>query len=201
MFNLKGIILSETHLVQYDNKWIQIYEHPEAFEISNVLYREPFLYCLNTSSKEIHINDVVFADWDEIHGEQLDKLINYIDNNYLLKQSQESNIDNTREKRKNIHRYLDKGFEKDMPVYLSTNMKTNISDIKIGDKLSTQGVVYGIVELETSELDTTNINNDFSLGTKKLYHLLVSNQIFETDGKIFRDYNDNLDFICNVINK
>lgn len=205
MFNLKGIIVSETHLVQYDNKWIQIYEHPEAFELNKVLYREPFLYCLNTSSKEIHIDNIVFADWDEIHGEQLDKLINYIDNNYLSKQSQESNIDNNREnnndKRMNIHRYLDKGFEKVTPVYLSNNMKAHISDIKVGDKLSTQGVVYGIVELETSELDTTNINNHFSLGTQKLYHLLVSNQIFETDGKIFRDYNDNLDFICHMLNK
>ena len=101
----------------------------------------------------------------------------------------------------NIHRYLDKGFKKDTPVYLSNNMKTHISDIKVGDKLSTQGIVYGVVELETSELDTTNINNHFSLGTQKLYHLLVSNQIFETDGKIFRDYNDNLDFICNMLNK
>lgn len=208
MFNLKGIIVSETHLVKYDNKWIQIYEHPEAFELNKVLYREPFLYCLNTSSKEIHINDVVFADWDEIHGEQLDKLINYIDNNYSSKQihidnnsNNSNNRENNNDKRMNIHRYLDKGFEKDTPVYLLNNMKTHISDIKVGDKLSTQGIVYGVVELETSELDTTNINNHFSLGTQKLYHLLVSNQIFETDGKIFRDYNDNLDFICHMLNK
>jgi len=206
MFNLKGIIVSETHLVQYENRWIQTYEHPEAFEISNVLYREPFLYCLNTSSKEIHINNVVFADWDEIHGTQLDKLLHYIDNTFVSKQSQSSkieidNTENNKNKRKNIHKYLDKGYEKDTPVYLLNNMKTTISEIKVGDKLSTQGVVYGIVELDASELDTTNINNNFSLGTKKLYHLLVSNQIFETDGKIFRDYNDNLDIICHMLNK
>jgi hypothetical protein len=206
MFNLKGIIVSETHLVQYNNKWIQVYEHPEAFEISNVLYREPFLYCLNTSSKEIHINNVVFADWDEIHGTQLDKLLHYIDNTFVSKQYQSSkieidNTENNKNKRKNIHKYLDKGYEKDTPVYLLNNMKTTISEIKVGDKLSTQGVVYGIVELDASELDTTNINNNFSLGTKKLYHLLVSNQIFETDGKIFRDYNDNLDIICHMLNK
>lgn len=206
MFNLKGIIVSETHLVQYNNKWIQVYEHPEAFEISNVLYREPFLYCLNTSSKEIHINNVVFADWDEIHGTQLDKLLHYIDNTFVSKQYQSSkieidNTENNKDKRKNIHKYLDKGYEKDTPVYLLNNRKTTISEIKVGDKLSTQGVVYGIVELDSSELDTTNINNNFSLGTKKLYHLLVSNQIFETDGKIFRDYNDNLDIICHMLNK
>ena len=30
-----------------------------------------------------------------------------------------------------------------------------------------------------------------------LYHLLVSNKHFETDGKIIMDYNNNIDFICN----
>ena len=29
-----------------------------------------------------------------------------------------------------------------------------------------------------------------------LYHLLVSNKLFEIDRKIIRDYNDKIDFIC-----
>ena len=75
--------------------------------------------------------------------------------------------------------------------------KKSICNIKIGDKLSTKGIVYGIVEIETGEL--YNVNNLFNLGTKKLYHLLITNKCFEINGKIIRDYNDNIDFICRAI--
>ena len=36
--------------------------------------------------------------------------------------------------RANIHKYLDKGFEKDTVVYLTNNTQKPISEIKIGDK-------------------------------------------------------------------
>lgn len=42
-------------------------DHPEAIEIHG--YKEPFIYCLNTSSKEIILNGLEFLDWDELHDE------------------------------------------------------------------------------------------------------------------------------------
>jgi len=196
MYNLKGIIVSETHIVKYNNKWIQISEHPDAISLTN-LYSEPFLYCLNTSNKEITINDVVFTDWDEIYGEELDNVSNYINTLNHVYQAEIINRENKTNKLANIHRYVDTGFEKDTIVYLFDNTKKSICDIKIGDKLSTKGIVYGIVEIETGEL--SNVNNHFNLGTKKLYHLLITNKCFEINGKIIRDYNDNIDFICRAI--
>ena len=161
-----------------------------------------FLYCLNTSNKEICINNTIFTDWDELYDEQLEKVISYIDSHY---ESTRQDIDKSAlaragaRERANIHKYLDKGFEKDTIVYLTNNTQKPISEIKIGDKLSTKGTVYGVVEIETSDIDTNSTNNinrlQLNLGTKKLYHLLVTNQIFETNGKIIRDYNDNVDFI------
>ena len=202
MYNLKGVIVSETHLVKYNNKWIQISEHPQAVVITNV-YTEPFLYCLNTSNKEITINNVIFTDWDEIYGEELDNVSNYINTLNHVYQAETINRENNpnklinTNKLANIHRYVDTGFEKDTIVYLFDNTKKSIRDIKIGDKLSTKGIVYGIVEIETGEL--SNVNNHFNLGTKKLYHLLITNKCFEINGKIIRDYNDNIDFICRAI--
>ena len=193
MYNSKGVIVSETHIVKYNNEWIQITQHPDAVALTN-LYTEPFLYCLNTSNKEITINDVVFTDWDEIYGEELDNVSNYI--NTLNDVYQAEPINNTN-KFANFHRYLDTGFEKDTIVYLFDNTKKQICDIKIGDKLSTKGIVYGIVEIETNKL--SNVNNHFNLGTKKLHHLLITNKYFEINGKIIRDYNDNIDFICRAI--
>jgi hypothetical protein len=57
----------------------------------------------------------------------------------------------------------------------------------VGDKLSTNGTVYGIVEvLNPCKKDD------------KLYHLLVTNKCFETDFKIVRDYNDTIDSISMI---
>ena len=91
----------------------------------------------------------------------------------------------------NIHKYLAEGFEEDSRVDLFDGTKKHIKDVSIGDKLSTKGIVYGIVEIK-KETILGNIKEKENV----LYHLLVSNKLFETDGKIIRDYNDKIDFIC-----
>ena len=74
MFSLQGIIVSESHQVKYNNKWILVREHPEAIEIYG--YNEPFIYCLNTSSKLIVLNGVEFLDWDELYDASLERVLN-----------------------------------------------------------------------------------------------------------------------------
>lgn len=185
MFRLKGIIVSETHVVKYKDKWIQIMDHPDAQELFVGTYNEPFLYCLNTSSKEITINGVTFSDWDELYGDELNLVLRYISSEFNVL------IMNDRE---NIHRFLEKGFEYDANVYLADNTKRNIKHIKVGDKLSTNGTVYGIVEILNPNSKMIGLDN-------KLYHLLVTNKCFETDFKIVRDYNDIIDSICLILKK
>ena len=70
MFSLQGIIVSESHLVKYNDKWIRVVQHPDAKEI---IYNKEFLYCLNTTSKVIIIKDYCFTDWDEIYNNAITK--------------------------------------------------------------------------------------------------------------------------------
>jgi hypothetical protein len=177
MFRLHDIIVSETHIVKYNGKWIQIADHPDSTPINKDLYNEPFLYCLNTNSKEITINGTTFSDWDEIYGKELNNVLNYISQIYEVPNPND---------RENIHRYLEVGFDSDTNVYLNDNTKKHIKFIKIGDKLSTKGTVYGIVE----------ILNENQLSKEKVFHLLTTNKLFEIDGKVIRDYNDAVDSIC-----
>jgi hypothetical protein len=155
-----------------------------AIELPKDTYNEPFLYCLNTSSKEIVINDIIFTDWDEIYEDTLKRVINNVPQNIFTR--------DLKVQKENIHRYLDEGFEKDTKIYLFNGSKKTIKDICIGDKLSTKGIVYGIVEIENE----TILGNTKEKDEKKLYNLLISNKLFETDGKILRDYNDKIDSIC-----
>jgi hypothetical protein len=185
MFMINNITVSESHVVKYGDNWIHVKDHPDAVELDIETYKETYLYCLNTSSKEIIINDVVFTDWDEIYDESLNKVIHNIPQNLFCR--------NKKDQKENIHKYLDKGFDSDTNVYLLDNTRKPIKDINVGDVLSTKGVVYGIVEIENNCILGNNTENNIET---KMYHLLVSNKCFEIDGIIIRDYNDIIDSIC-----
>jgi hypothetical protein len=147
---------------------------------------------LNTGTKELIIGDIVFTDWDEIYDTSLTKVINAIPQNIFIKDENS--------KKANIHRYLEIGLESDTIVYLFDGTNKAIKDVRIGDKMSTRGIVYGIVEIEKDailgNIDKRNEKDEKDEKDEKiLYHLLVSNKLFETKGKIIRDYNDKIDSI------
>jgi hypothetical protein len=75
------------------------------------------------------------------------------------------------------------------------NTNKYITNVKIGDILKNGGVVYGLVEI-----DGTDLNKSLGLGnhyfnSEKLYHLLTTTQKFISNGKIINDYNHIIDSI------
>jgi hypothetical protein len=170
MYNLNGIIISGCHVIKYNNNWIPVREHPCSIRIHR--YNEPYLYCLNTSTKTIVLNNITFTDWDEIYDDNLEFILNY------------KTIGTT----DNISKTLDNGFSKNTKINLLEG-QTNIMNVQIGDVLSTRGVVYGIVELN-------NLGNN-----EKLYNLLVTNKYFELDDEtICPDYNNYVDSVLELKN-
>ena len=170
MYNLNGIIISGCHIIKYNNYWIPVRHHPSSIRIHK--YYEPYLYCLNTSTKTIVLNNITFTDWDEIYDDNLEFILNY------------KAIGTTN----NISKMLDKGFSKTTKINLLEG-QTNMGNVQIGDVLSTRGVVYGIVELN-------NLGDN-----EKLYNLLVTNKYFElADETICPDYNNNIDSVLELKN-
>lgn len=169
MFVLDNVIVSESHIVKYNNKWIPVKNHPLSRKL--YVYDEPYLYCLNTSNKIIRINNTTFTDWDEIYDDTLDYILN--------------KLNTTPE---NIHKIMDVGLNANTMIQLyGGNNEQAISNINIGTKLSTGGIVYGIVEL---------INKD--LENEKVFDLLVSNGKIGIDNNIYNDYNYNIDSIIEL---
>ena len=75
MYDLNGVIVSGCHKVYYKNLgWIDVKEHPLSNKITD--YREHAIYCLNTESKRININNLKFLDWDELEPIDIIKLKN-----------------------------------------------------------------------------------------------------------------------------
>jgi hypothetical protein len=167
MYNLNNIIVSESHIVKYNHNWVNVKHHPYAYKISN--YTEPYLYCLNTSTKTIVLDNIVFTDWDEVYDDSLEFLLEY----YSIKRTED------------IYKKVECGYNKETKIKTKFGEKT-IDKIGIGEFMSTGGIVYGTVEL---------INN---LGNEKLFHLLVSNEKFEITDVLHFDYNNNIDSILKL---
>jgi hypothetical protein len=119
IYNLNGIIVSESHVVKYNDKWIMVKQHPDAKILTK--YNNPYLYCINTNKKVFELNGILYTDWDEVYDETLMKY-----NNLNIKQN---------------------GFNSSCKVKMFHGIEKNISDILIGDILFDGNIVYGIVNL------------------------------------------------------
>ena len=207
MYNVNGTIVSSQHQVKYNNSWVPVCEHPDGKEIA--WYSESFLYCLNTSSKEIEINGNVYMDWDEIDETSVNEFINYF-----------PNIQNLEE----IHKRFDGGFSSFTQIKKMDGTNVNITDIKAGDILDKNVKVLGVVEIDNRDAKLSYVYNlgnecvfeggynlhicDKILDKKfyknrasikktenKLYHLITDQNIFYVNDVKFYHYDSNVELL------
>ena len=206
----ENIIVSDSHLIKYGGGWIRTFKHPKAKKIPE--YSEPYLYCLNTSNKNIIVDIYEFSDWDEIDS------IDELDCNYGEKNIGICNL-------KDIHRKLDGGFSGKTRILLHDGSSKEIKDIVVGDILEGINTVYGIVKIDGLDVEQFKYNlgdcQEFegganliiNIGNKKcfstlslepskkwffkeryLYHLLTENNLVQISNTTFYDYNASVDF-------
>jgi hypothetical protein len=152
MYNLYGVIVSDSHTVKYKDKWIMVDTHPDAKQLNE--YTEPYLYCINTENKVIEINNIIFADWDELYDDELTKVKNnkiknviFNFNKFVFNDISKISVSNL-----DIHRYLNGGFNENTKIKLKNGIVKNIKSISIGDVLENGERVYGLVEINGSDL-------------------------------------------------
>ena len=196
IYELDNVIVSDSHIVKYRNIWIPVSSHPDAVKCES--YNEPFLYCLNTTHKIIKINDQIFTDWDEIYDESLNQILN---NKIIPIKS-----------RKDIHKYLDWGFAESTKVKLSNGDYKEINKMSIFDVLENGEIVYGVVEIDGTDIaenvlynlgennvvegyipDLNILRQQIPTTNQKLYHLLTDKKIFKMGNTIIPDYNAAID--------
>jgi hypothetical protein len=222
MYDLNGVIVSDTHLVKKDeHNWVRVSEHNMSRKVAYYDYDcKPYLYCLNTESKTIVINDITFSDWDEIYGTKTDDVLVKIRNYCLLNDIiKEVEI-------KDIHKYLENGFSQETNIKLKCGEIKKIHEIKIGDILEGGEKVYGVVKINGTDINqycysfgkykfeggpnlivrdenmfiTSTI--DLEKNDKKnkyikdnfLFHLLTNENTFIVNNIKFGDYNSSIDF-------
>lgn len=212
IYNLNGIIVSDSHIVNHKNKWLPVSKHPNAVKMD--YYDEPYLYCLNTSTKIIEINNHIFTDWDELVDNELNEVLK---NPFIPIKSMAD-----------IHTYLDGGFEGSTMIVCKNGLIKEIQDICVNDILEHGEKVYGIVKIRGSNLKSQiqlNLGNNLSIecahnisicdkeyewsavfldrkykkklntNHKHLYHLLTDSGTFYIGNVNFYDYNASIDIL------
>ena len=150
LYNLDDILVTGTHTILYNNQWIEVKDHPKAIKLGKI--NEP-IYCLNTTSKTIKINNHTFGDYDNIHKDELNHLKKYYPNIKF----------NT------IHTLIETSYDPDITIQLANKYYINISNLKLGDILLNNHIVIGIVK---------TLNNKYHILTntgKFIYKNIVCN--------------------------
>jgi len=204
MYDYHGIIVSGTHKILVGERYVNVKDHPESIQIENV---EPYLYCLNTTTKTININNNIFADWDEIDAKDWEKIC------VKAKKYLPANP-----KKEEMHKFLEGGFVADTEIDLQSGKSIPIKDVCVNDILKNGERVLGIVKIDGRNLRGLkelgkrdkcikcgpnvrfvdhNLGNITSLNAgklshasaDKLYHLVTDTKFFTIQNIKFYDYN------------
>lgn len=188
MYDLNGIIVSARHAVRHNDRWVFVCDHPQAKLLDH--YDEPYIYCMNTTTKQFTIKNTLFVDWDEIY----DDVKAILDKTYENEQGvAPTSLDY-------IHEHYDGGFEGDVEILLESGDTMPINKIPVCLKLPGGVVVRGIVKIDKTRIkNTANIYkntdepNNLAKNTDFVYHLLTNKGYFYVGGKKVNDYNDYVD--------
>jgi hypothetical protein len=213
MFTLSNIIVTGEHTL-LDNKMgtIKVKNHPDSINYGK--YYEQFVYCINTTTKKIHINNIKFLDWDEVDDMDI----------IMLRKKMEDHLPKKFDL-KHIHEFLECGFHANTLIELDDGRSIPIKDIQVNDQLRFGEQVLGIVEISGKNIDNVKeyeINgfkiigspnlrvhskdlggcvSTFDLGgipvekPQKLYNIITNSKFFRINGTIFFDYNGGLESI------
>ena len=197
MYVIDDVVVSGTHSIQLDGVWVRVCDHPDAVRVTS--YTDPFLYCLNTTTKQIPVNNSLFIDWDEVDEATEKKLRAAVEDVAVF----DDQSGWTEDAKAFVHRYFDDGFETHAVVELRDGGARRIGEVEIGDVLVGGSVVYGLVRIDKrglrqhADLDAQSATSESleKSGAGQLCHLLVRDQEFVVDGECVADYNHYIDSV------
>ena len=191
---LDNTIVTGSHKVLHNKKWIYVKDHPEATPLPPL--NEP-IYCFNTTSKTIKLHNTTYSDWDDI--EETDLLIL---NNACGNTLPEPIVF------ENIHQYLEVGFHPATSFEMKDGTSKSIGKIQLGEILANGEIVIGCVAIlgdvplyyhEIDVIGSSNIQVEntptkpYTGTTEHLYHLLTNTGSIQRNKYVWKDYNNGLE--------
>jgi len=203
MYNINNTIVTGNHHIYNPSLgWVRVENDPRAVVIKE---KQEFVYCINTTSKKIEINNNIFMDWDEV---DITDILILKNKKYIYT-------------KKDINTYLNNGLFIDTLIDMENGEKKVIQNIKVGEKLKNNITVTGIVKSiddkktynyfnEMLNLKGNNImfeKSNLAIYQKKymknhkhnnqLYHIITDKKHFYIDNIKIYDYNACLEYFLN----
>ena len=221
-FSLNGVTVTGEHRVFSEKSgWIKVKNHPQSIRIPD--FKDPFVYCLNTTAKTFRVGEMLYSDWDDIDDEVLAKIKKNAFPNNLPAGFTAADI----------HKYLDSGIKGGAGslVELADGRRLPIDQVEVNHWLKGGERVVGTVIINAADLAggglytyksaaTGNIvegsrNLYIALGEpgrrheatnkdketekeKYLYQLLTTTGKFTVNGILVGDYNSGIDQYLNL---
>jgi hypothetical protein len=213
MYVLNNILVTGDHtLLDEELGVIKVKKHPNSIKYGE--YYKPFVYCINTTTKRIIIDNIKFLDWDEVD-----------DMDIVMVRQEMKDLLPERFHLKDIHKFLECGLHPNTLIELDDGRSVPIKQIQVNDQLRFGEQVLGIVEINGKDVDKVKeyeINGFKFIGSsnlrmyskdlggcvstldmggipvkkpRKLYHIITDSKFLRINGTIFFDYNGGLESI------
>ena len=179
LYNYRGIKVSGSHKVEEQGKWINVEDSHISFK---ELKKTEYIYCLTTSKSKILINNIKFKDFSESNNMNL----NFIVNSILLAYLNKINSSKGNKTIAGSPKYLEHGFSGDIDIETSNGIK-KIKDLKIGDLLSQNNKIIGLIKLDGKQFDYYSYNNIIISENMKVYEKGIWKSVEKSDEYIKLD--------------
>ena len=146
MYNYNGIIISGSHLVKENNKWIRIADSKISFPIK---YLDKYIYCLSTTKGTILVKNMKFKDFSESNN----KVLNHKINNIILQKLNNTSIITNNLKCNLIEHGVDEN------TCVGNKL---IKNVNIGDIID-NSIVLGKIKIDAKKLDIYTYRNKYIL--------------------------------------
>ena len=162
LYSYGGIFVTGEHYV-YDNNELKMVKKTKDAQLTNV--KCEYYFCIQTTKKYILINNIKFADWDDMDEDEKTQL----KKRYSLKTDEE------------LSDKFNSGIRGDTKVELNNGKFVNIGDIKVGDVLKDFNIVVGKVKVRTPVKITNYISGNKNYFGYNLYFKNLGNEVKKID--------------------
>lgn len=180
LYDYRGVFVSGSHAVLENNRWVRINKSSRAI-LSDI--SPEYIYCINTTSGEINIDNIIFKDYNE----SVNNLKNLTINSLVLSKLNNFTSDINIIDLAYGNKYLECGFGENTKIEMNDFTIKFIKDIKIGDVLRNNNRVYGIVKISGDYVDFYKYNDLIITSSSKVKEVGLWKNVEKTSAvKIIR---------------
>jgi hypothetical protein len=132
MYEYDNVIVSKYHRIIFsDDTYIPVYKCNESIHLKD--YDKPYIYCINTTTKFIKINNTYFVDWDDLDKNEIKTV--YANMNSYIKDTlfeKQINLNVNKIERHLLHEYVDNGFHGKTEIILKSGEVIPLKQIQPG---------------------------------------------------------------------